>query len=172
MKLLDRLGLLVDGIEAVTRAAVLGLALLVLLVMLAQVFFRYVLNSSLQWSEELAVWGMVWMVFVGSVLLVRRSEHIRITTLVRLAPQPVRPYLVIFNRAAGLVFLAIVGWYGFEVFGGTFHAKSPSIGLSTRWIKLAIPVGAVLMAVVAVHAIADDLRRLANRDFASFGEVD
>ena len=172
MNLLDRLGLLVDGIEAVARAAVLGLTLLVLLVMLAQVFFRYVLNSSLQWSEELAVWGMVWMVFVGSVLLVRRSEHISITTLVRLAPLRVRPYLVIFNRAAGLVFLAIIGWYGFEVFGGTFHAKSPSIGLSTRWIKLAIPVGAVLMAVVAVHAIADDLRRLANRDFASFGEVD
>ena len=172
MNLLDRLGLLVDGIEAVARAAVLGLALLVLLVMLAQVFFRYVLNSSLQWSEELAVWGMVWMVFVGSVLLVRRSEHISITTLVRLAPLRVRPYLVIFNRAAGLVFLAIIGWYGFEVFGGTFHAKSPSIGLSTRWIKLAIPVGAVLMAVVAVHAIADDLRRLANRDFASFGKAD
>ena len=172
MNLLDRLGLLVDGIEAVARAAVLGLTLLVLLVMLAQVFFRYVLNSSLQWSEELAVWGMVWMVFVGSVLLVRRSEHISITTLVRLAPLPVRPYLVIFNRAAGLVFLVIVGYYGFEVFGGTFHAKSPSIGLSTRWIKLAIPAGAVLMAVVALYAIADDLRRLANRDFASFGEID
>ena len=172
MSLLDRLGLLVDGIEAVARATVLGLTLLVLLVMLAQVFFRYVLNSSLQWSEELAVWGMVWMVFVGSVLLVRRSEHISITTLVRLAPLRVRPYLVVFNKAAGLVFLVIVGYYGFEVFGGTFHAKSPSIGLSTRWIKLAIPVGAVLMAVVAVHAIADDLRRLANRDFASFGEVD
>ena len=30
----------------------------------------------------------------------------------------------------------------------------------------------MLMAVVAVHAIADDLRRLANRDLASFGEVD
>ena len=172
MNLLDRLGLLVDGIEAVARAAVLGLALLVLLVMLAQVFFRYVLNSSLQWSEELAVWGMVWMVFIGSVLLVRRSEHISITTLARLAPPAVRPYLVIFNKAAGLVFLAIVGYYGFEVFGGTFHAKSPSIGLSTRWIKLAIPTGAVLMAVVAAHSIADDLRRLANRDFASFGEVD
>ena len=172
MNLLDRLGLLVDGIEAVARAAVLGLTLLVLLVMLAQVFFRYVLNSSLQWSEELAVWGMVWMVFVGSVLLVRRSEHISITTLVRLAPLRVRPYLVIFNKAAGLVFLAIVGYYGFEVFAGTFHARSPSLGLSTRWIKLAIPIGAVLMAVVAVHAIADDLRRLANRDFASFGAVD
>ena len=169
MKLLERL---VDGIEAVARAAVLGLTLLVLLVMLAQVFFRYVLNSSLQWSEELAVWGMVWMVFVGSVLLVRRSEHISITTLVRNAPPAVRPFLVIFNKAAGLLFLVIVGYYGIEVFGGTFHARSPSIGLSTRWIKLAIPTGAVLMAVVAAYALADDVRRLVRRDFESFGEVD
>ena len=169
MKLLARL---VDGIEAVARAAVLGLTLLVLLVMLAQVFFRYVLNSSLQWSEELAVWGMVWMVFVGSVLLMRRSEHISITTLARIVPSTVRPFLVIFNKVAALVFLVIIGYYGIEVFGGTFHAKSPSIGLSTRWIKLAIPTGAVLMAVVAVHVIADDCRRLVNRDFESFDEVD
>lgn len=169
MKPLERL---VDAIEAVARVAVLGLTLLVLLVMLAQVFFRYVLNSSLQWSEELAVWGMVWMVFVGSVLLVRRSEHISITTLVRYAPPAVRPFLVIFNKAAALIFLVIVGYYGIEVFGGTFHARSPSIGLSTRWIKLAIPVGAVLMAIVAVHAIADDVRRLLNRDFESFVEAD
>ena len=169
MKLLARL---VDGIEAVARAAVLGLTLLVLLVMLAQVFFRYVLNSSLQWSEELAVWGMVWMVFVGSVLLMRRSEHISITTLARIVPPTVRPFLIIFNKVAALVFLVIIGYYGIEVFGGTFHAKSPSIGLSTRWIKLAIPTGAVLMAVVAVHVIADDCRRLVNRDFESFGEVD
>ena len=169
MKPLERL---VDAIEALARVAVLGLTLLVLLVMLAQVFFRYVLNSSLQWSEELAVWGMVWMVFIGSVLLMRRSEHISITTLARIAPLTVRPFLVIFNKAAALVFLVIIGYYGFEVFGGTFHARSPSIGLSTRWIKLAIPVGAVLMAVVAVYAIADDVRRLMHRDFDSFVEAD
>lgn len=169
MKPLERL---VDGIEVVAKAAALGLTVLVLLVMLAQVFFRYVLNSSLQWSEELAVWGMVWMVFVGSVLLVRRWEHISITTLVRNLPPTVRPFLVIFNKAAALVFLVIVGYYGIEVFGGSFHAKSPSIGLSTRWIKLAIPTGAVLMAVVAVYAISDDIRRLMHRDFDSFGEVD
>ena len=166
------LRILVDGIEAAAKVAVLGLTLLVFVVMLGQVFFRYVLNSSLQWSEELAVWGMVWMVFIGSVLLMRRWEHISITTLVRYAPLTVRPFLVIFNKAAALVFLVIVGYYGIEVFAGSFHAKSPSIGLSTRWIKLAIPTGAVLMAVVAAYAIADDLRRLIRRDFESFRGVD
>lgn len=162
----------VDGIEAAAKGAVSGLTLLVFVVMLGQVFFRYVLNSSLQWSEELAVWGMVWMVFIGSVLLMRRWEHISITTLVRCAPLTVRPFLVIFNKAAAFVFLVIVGYYGIEVFAGSFHAKSPSIGLSTRWIKLAIPTGAVLMAVVTAYAIVDDLRRLMRRDFESFCGVD
>ena len=166
------LRILVDGIEAAAKAAVLGLTLLVFIVMLGQVIFRYVLNSSLQWSEELAVWGMVWMVFIGSVLLMRRWEHISITTLVRYAPLTVRPLLVVFNKMAAFAFLVIVGYYGIEVFAGSFHAKSPSIGLSTRWIKLAIPTGAVLMAVVAAYAIADDLRRLIRRDFESFGGVD
>ena len=40
-------------------------------IMCGQVFFRYVLNSSLQWSEEASIWAMVWMVFVGSVVVMR-----------------------------------------------------------------------------------------------------
>ena len=33
----------------------------------AQVFYRYVLNASLIWSETVSAWCMVWIVFIGAV---------------------------------------------------------------------------------------------------------
>lgn len=159
---------LVNIIDAVAHVIALLLTVLVLIVMLAQVFFRYVLNSSLQWSEELAVWGMIWMVFIGSVLLMRRWEHIGISTFVRLLPLFLRGCVIIFAKLAALVFLAVVVYYGFQVFNGSFHANSPSLGLSTRWIKLAIPIGAILMVVLALYSVSEDIRRLLRGETDAF----
>lgn len=162
---------LVNAVDVAAKYLALTLTTLVLVVMLAQVFFRYVLNSSLQWSEELAVWGMIWMVFIGSVLLQRHGEHIGITTFVRVLPLRLRVPLIVFSKIATLAFTLIIAYYGIQVFTGTFHANSPSLGISTRWIKLAIPVGAALMVIPALYAIGEDLRRLILRDYDSFRHV-
>ena len=45
---------------------------------IAQVIFRYFLNSSLFWSEELSIMMMIVMVFMASPVLIRDSEHITI----------------------------------------------------------------------------------------------
>ncbi len=148
------------------------LAATVLAVMLAQVFFRYVLNDSLQWSEELAVWGLVWMVFIGAIGLLRHWRHISIFTFVRMLPSRLRAYPLLLSKVLALLFLLTLTYYGIEVFGGTFHATSPSIGISTRWVKLAIPVGAFFMALLAVLSIVSDSIRLYRGEAESLDIVD
>ena len=170
MKPLERL---VDAIEAVARVAVLGLTLLVLLVMLAQVFFRYVINSSLQWSEELAIWGLIWMVFIGAVILLRHWQHIGIPTFVHMLPLGARIPVILLSKLASIAFLAALVYYGAQVFNGSFHADSISMGaVSTRWVKVAIPVGGLLMLILALHSVGDDIRRWLAGDrehFRRFG---
>ena len=65
------------GLEAVTVAL---LAMYFVLVVL-QVFFRYVLNRSLFWSEELVRFALVWSVMLGSAVVAYRGEHLRIDAL-------------------------------------------------------------------------------------------
>lgn len=50
------------------------------LVALLQVFFRYGLDNSLSWPEELAQWLFVWAVFLGAAALVVGKGHIAIET--------------------------------------------------------------------------------------------
>jgi TRAP-type C4-dicarboxylate transport system permease small subunit len=56
-----------------------------------QFFTRYVMNDSFAWTEELAVYCLIAVVFIGSAMCVRRSRHIQVNILYRyLPPVPAR----------------------------------------------------------------------------------
>jgi len=159
---------LIEWLDSLSRYAVIVFVITITVVMLAQVFFRYVMNSSLQWSEEISIWALIWMVFVGSAVIMRDWAHINIPTFTNLLPMVIRPYFLIFGKVATILFLLTVVWFGFKVFGQDFHARSPSLNLSTRWPKLAIPVGGVLMTIFAVNALLLDLINLRRGNAAHF----
>src|ERR1700752_3262475 len=48
-----------------------------------QFFTRYVLNDSFAWTEELAVYCLIAVVFLGAAMCVRRSRHIQVNILYR-----------------------------------------------------------------------------------------
>lgn len=51
---------------------------LVFLLILIQVFFRYVLNSPLNWSEELARFFFIWLIFCSATFVMARRRHISV----------------------------------------------------------------------------------------------
>lgn len=53
------------------------LALMVLMI-LSQVFFRYVLNDSLPWTEEMAKFAMVWIAFMVAPWVYRQDLNVAI----------------------------------------------------------------------------------------------
>ena len=78
------------ALTALGGLCVAMLAATVLLTVL-QVVFRYVLDSPLSWSEELARWLFVWSVFLGCALLISQHKHMRMEFLVsRVSAQRIR----------------------------------------------------------------------------------
>ena len=64
-----------------------GLAFIVFL----QFFTRYVLNDSLAWTEEIARYGLMWVVFIGGAVVTRKNTHIAVELLSNLMkPGPLR----------------------------------------------------------------------------------
>ncbi len=154
----------VDAIDRVARGACYVLVATIACVMLAQVFFRYVLNSSLQWAEELSVYALIWLVFTGSVSLVRGWGHITITAFVNMLPFRARARCFVVAKALSLVFILVLVYWGFQLVSLPVHANSPSLGFSTRWVKVSIAVGSVLMALFAINEIVRDLAALRRHD--------
>jgi TRAP-type C4-dicarboxylate transport system permease small subunit len=154
-------------VQAACHLLVAGIAC----VILAQVFFRYVINSSLQWAEELSVYALVWLVFIGSVSLMRGWRHIAMTAFVNMLPFRLRAWCFVDAMLLSLVFILVLVYWGFQLVALPVHAHSPSMGFSTRWVKVAIAVGAVLMALFTINEILRDLNAMRRRDEAYFGRL-
>ena len=75
-----------------------------------QFFTRYVMNDSFAWTEELAVYCLIPVVFIGSAACVRRSRHIQVNILYRYLPKLPARVLSTFVDMARTVFFAYVAW--------------------------------------------------------------
>lgn len=72
-----------------------------------QFFTRYVLNDSYAWTEEIATYCLIGVVFVGSAMCVRLSRHIQVDLLFRYLPHlPAR----VLSTAIDLIRIAFFGY--------------------------------------------------------------
>jgi len=75
-----------------------------------QFFTRYVLNNSFAWTEELAVYCLIPVVFIGAAMCVHRSRHIQVNILYRYLPGPAARVLSTFVDVARTLFFAYVAY--------------------------------------------------------------
>lgn len=114
----------------------LGVALLlgILTIMGLGVFFRYVLNDSLTWTEELSRYGLVVMTYVGCSVGCRRQSHIRVDAIDLVLPERFRRVLALAMQAGLLLFLLYIAWRTWEITGFLRTTISPAIGIPIVWI--------------------------------------
>jgi TRAP-type transport system small permease protein len=171
---MDRVDRLLEVLDRLARFVALALVTAVISLLSAQIFFRYALNSSITWSEEVATWCLVWIVFIGSASIMRRWEHVNVPMVIRALPMNIRPLVIIFAKIATCVAVALIAYYGVQVVMGTFHRNSQITGVDTRWIKLSVPIGAGLMTVFALYCAIDDIRRWRRGEtdyFRDYGDL-
>lgn len=119
----------------------------VAVVAVLQVLFRYVIGSSLYWSEELMRYLTIWSVFSIAGLAYSRGEMLGFTVLVDSLPKLPQQAVKLAVRIVVVIFLAVVAWYGFDFAWRTRNDYAIALRISMFWIHLSIPVGCVLMAI-------------------------
>ena len=136
------------GLIVSVSAASLVLADIV--VLFAGVVARYAFHSPLSWSDELASIMFLWLAMLGSVVALRRGEHMRMTAFVSGTAPERRALFELIAVAACLAFLALVVWPAWSYAHEEMAITTPALEISNLWRAAALPVGIVLMAVFAV----------------------
>jgi TRAP-type C4-dicarboxylate transport system permease small subunit len=113
----------------------------------SSVVLRYVLNSPVTWSEELASLLFAWLTFVGAFVGFRTHSHIRIDTLTMLLPTGVRSGIRRAGDAGVLLVLGVFIWQGFSLVTTTWSLEFPAMEISRGYLYLSLPIGACLMLV-------------------------
>src|SRR5947199_140363 len=121
---------LVRALEAYTAVLMVILAVIVLL----GVWFRYVVQRALPWYDEFAEFLLVWLTFYGSALAAHRGAHIGFETLTDSLPPVARRAAAIFAEGV-VLFVLLAG-------GGTPPAVIPLHLFSgaAKFPLLAIPL--------------------------------
>jgi C4-dicarboxylate transporter DctQ subunit len=140
MKYADYLIKLIEGICTV-------LLTLMTVVCFAQVVNRYVFSKGFRWAEEMAIYSMVWLIFLGAVVCVRRDRHTRIDFLLILLPHKIRKCVEIFDYILCMSFLVLLTYHIIPLIKMNRIAKSIGMRVPLNVLNYAIPVGSVLMIV-------------------------
>ena len=152
---LDRLSL---RINALVEHSLVGLGLLMIGVVATQVFFRYVLNYSLFWSEELARYLLVWLTFLGATVAYRRRAHPRIDLFTtRLKPR-FRRITTIGAHCVAMAFFSVLIVYGAQF---TYFVRlqiSPALQIPKWTVMLVLPLSGIILLLHAMAAVGSEIR--------------
>lgn len=144
-------------INRIAEIAIFCLGLLMTSVVILQVFFRYGLNHSLFWSEELARYLLIWLTFLGTSVAYHRTAHPSVNLLQnRLSPSMKRQCRVIVH-CLSLVFFLILIWYGLEFAFFIRAQTTPSLALPKWLVFSIIPISG---AILVLHGLTFLLRDL------------
>ncbi len=129
-----------------------------IVVLFAGILARYVFQSPLVWTDELASILFLWLAMLGSVLAFQKGEHMRMTAIVaRLSPDG-KAFLEAIAVVAPLAFLVLCLPPAYLFASDEAFVTTPVLEISNVWRAAAIPVGLGLMAVVALLRLIAETR--------------
>lgn len=126
---------------------------------IAQFFTRYVLNDSLAWTEEIAIYCLVVVVFLGSAMCVRQSRHIQVDFLYRYLSPPAGRALSTFIDLIRIGFLGYATWLVYKYASIISDEMMVTVDLPKSIVFYAVIAAFALMTVRAIQVAIENLRR-------------
>lgn len=115
------------------------------------VFFRFVLNNSLPWTEEVAKFVMVWLAFIGAPVVLKEGGHIAIDFIPTRLPSALGHALLMVIQVIVMVVLAVLVYQGWALAWNALPQVAATVEVSLFYIFLAVPIGSALMLTVALE---------------------
>lgn len=103
---------------SLTKRAVLGIAVAVLVLMVAinglEIVGRGLFQRSFTWVQEVSIIAAMWVYFAAYAVIAKDDEYIRVDILAGVLSESARRAMTVFAHLATIVFHATVLWFAFE----------------------------------------------------------
>ncbi|MSP68293.1 MAG: TRAP transporter small permease [Alphaproteobacteria bacterium] len=120
-------------------------------IMVAGVFFRYVVNSALPWYEEASKYMMVWMTFMAAPIALKQGGNAGVQVLHNLLPGRIKQFnwLIIFT-ITGIV-VGMLLWHGTTLAWFARNQTPSSFDMPFIYVYMCMPIGALIMMFIVVE---------------------
>lgn len=153
-----RLKKLSEGLNRIAEWLTIVFFFIFAVLVVLQVFNRYVLKISIPWPEEVTRYAQVWLTFLAASIMIKESGHIEVVFFREMLPRRGQHLL------KGIIQLLIIGFLLVLIYNGIQQAR---ISLAQRWASLphlsmilvysACPVGGFFMLVQALHVLVQEI---------------
>lgn len=138
------------------------MTLMIMLILLGtlQILFRFLLNFSLSWTEELTRYFFVLMVYTGASLALKQRKHVKVDILENMLSKTGRKYLYAINDCILIILLIWIGFAGLKICYSTWEMEqlSPAMELPMYLVYTIIPVTFFLGAFRGVQVFIENLK--------------
>lgn len=134
----------------------IGICIFVVLIVacVTQVFFRFVLNNSLSWTEELARYCFIWMHMLGASLLIETSGHATVTAVLDLLHGSVRKIVDLIIELIIFFDGTMMLYAGIQLSYSSRNNLSTAMSVPMWCINSSVAVGGILLMFQALVMIA------------------
>ena len=124
-----------------------------------QFFTRYLLNNSAAWTEEIARYLLICMVFVGIAWAVRTTRHIHVDFVYRLVPPPVGRVLALLVDVVKILFFGYVTLLTWQMMDKMGNYKMTIVDLPMNYVYGVCMIGFAFSTFRAVQVMIENWRR-------------
>lgn len=118
----------------------------------AQVIFRYFLNSSLAWTEEYARYLFIYVVLLGSSVLVKNDANVEVDLITSKLTGKTKKAVKEFSYICMIVFFMATILYGFQASTKAALQISPVTRTNLGLVYFALPLSSVLMLMYSIES--------------------
>ncbi|WP_052384649.1 TRAP transporter small permease [Cobetia amphilecti] len=116
-------------------------------VVFAQFFSRYILSSSLGWTEEVARYLLICVGFMAATIGIRKRSHIRLELLYRYLPVKASAVIIWLMDIGQLVYFAMLGWVTWKILPLMSAQKMTSIAISMEALYSIVLFSIAIMVI-------------------------
>lgn len=151
MKIINKLS---DVVYSLEKLLAIILATVLIVALAGGVLFRYVLESPLFWSDELAIFCLIWITFIGGSMGLKQKASPSITIVTDLVSGKVKKILTIISNIILLVFVGYVLYLAINWISmpNILVQTSTAMNMPKIYFYLSIPVSFVFMVIHVFNA--------------------
>ena len=118
-----------------------------------QVFNRFVLNQSLSWSEEMQIYGHIWLIFLTIPVAYKRGSHIGMNILTSKFSIKTQEILSLVTDFMWLGLAGAIVYYATVIMRVAKNQTSPGLGLRMDFMYLSLVIGSAYLGLLALRKI-------------------
>jgi TRAP-type C4-dicarboxylate transport system permease small subunit len=175
METLEKLGIILNRMNNMVEKLAVNLSWVMLLAItllnIVQVFYRYVLNNALSWSEEASLWMMVWITFVIMPVAYHKGLNISMMLFRDMLKKSRVEYIVrCFFHLIVIVIAVVCFAQAWQMYQGGSRIELPALEVSKAWVYVVMPPAWIFLILAALGAMIRDFIGILDPEAARASE--